>query len=184
MTSVVQQVDNTKGRDMNYMPWLYFYHQKLYSSDKKINDKFFIGQSWLSVFYKNWHSINLSYSRTYTRDVFKTQFNVYNKAFLWFLQRFHIVDVLLGSKYPSVYIYVRLNPIENILHITLSILNIFAVKYIFLTKEEWNKVAISELKLLSLHFKFNCIHFVWFIPSDALNVKPNANTLPRGGKKR
>ena len=123
------------------------------SSDKKINDKFFTVQSWLSIFYKYWHSINLSYSRTYTRGVFRTQLNIYNKAFLWFSQRCPIVDVLLGSKYASAYIYIRVSPIEIILHIILNILNIFGVKYLFLTKEEWNKVAISELKLLSLHFK-------------------------------
>ena len=131
MTSVVQQVDNTKGRDMNYMPWLYFYHQKLYSSDKKINDKFFIGQSWLSVFYKNWHSINLSYSRTYTRGVFKTQFNVYNKAFLWFLQRFHIVDVLLGSKYPSVYIYCTAQPHRKYIAYNFKYIEYFCCKIYF-----------------------------------------------------
>ena len=123
------------------------------SSDKKINDKFFTGQSWLSIFYKYWHSINPFYSRTYTRGVFRTQLNIYNKAFLWFSQRCPIVYVLLGSKYASVCIYIRVSPTEIILHIILSILNIFAVKYLFLTKEEWNKVAISELKLLSLHFK-------------------------------
>ena len=123
------------------------------SRDKKIHYKFFTGQSWLSISYKYWHSINLSYNRTYTRGVFRTQLNIYNTAFLWFSQRFPIVDVLLGSKYASAYIYIRVSPIEVILHIILSILNIFAVKYLFLTKEEWNKVAISELKLLSLHFK-------------------------------
>ena len=122
------------------------------SSDKKINDKFFTGQSWLSIFYKYWHSINLSYSRTYTRGVFRTQLNIYNKAFLWFSQRCPIVDVLLGSKYSSAYIYIWVDPIEIILHIILTLLNIFAAKYLFLTKEEWNEVAISELKLLSLHF--------------------------------
>ena len=30
------------------------------SSDKKINDKLFTGQSWFSIFYKYWHSINLT----------------------------------------------------------------------------------------------------------------------------
>ena len=123
------------------------------SSDKKINDKFFTGQSWLSIFYKYWHSINLSYSRTYTRGVFRTQLNIYNKAFLRFSQRCPIVDVLLDSKYASAYIYIRVSIIEIILHIILSILNIFAVKYLFLAKEKWNKIAISKLKLLSLHFK-------------------------------
>ena len=47
--------------------------------------------------------------------------------------------------YASAHIYIRISPIEIILHIIVSIWNIFAVKYIFLTKEEWNKVAISEL---------------------------------------
>ena len=104
------------------------------------------------TFYKYWHSINLSCSRTYTRGVFRTQLNIYNKTLLWFSQRCLIVDVLLGSKYASAYIYIRFSPMEFILHIILSIMNISAIKYLFLTKEEWNKVAISELKLLSLHF--------------------------------
>ena len=126
------------------------------SNDKKVKDKCFTGQGWLSIFCKYWHSINLSYSRTYTRGVFRTQLNIYNKAFLWFSQRCPIVDVLLGSKYASAYIYIRASPIEIILHIILSMLNIFPVKYLFLTKEEWNKVAISELKLLSC-----IIHSQW-----------------------
>ena len=113
-----------------------------------------------------WHSINLSYSKTYTRGIFRTQLNVYNKAFLWFSQRWLIVDVLLASKYASAYIYIRASPTEIILHIILSILNIFSVKYRFLTMEEWNKVAIRKLKLLSLHFKLASyslciIHFQW-----------------------
>ena len=123
------------------------------SSDKKINNKFFTGQSWLFLFYKYWHSVILSYSRTYTRGVFRTQLNIYSKAFLWFSQRCPIVDVLLDSKCASAYICIQVSLIEIILHIILNILNIFAVKYLFLTKTEWNKVAISELKLLSLHFK-------------------------------
>ena len=47
-----------------------------------------------------------------------------------------MVDVVLGSKYASAYIYIRVSPIEIISHIILSVLSIFAVKYLFLTKEE------------------------------------------------
>ena len=47
----------------------------------------------------------------------------------------------MGSKYTSAYVYIQVSPIEII-----WILNIYAVEYIFLTKEEWNKVAVSELK--------------------------------------
>ena len=122
------------------------------SIDKKINNKFFTGQSWLSIFYKYWHSINLSYSRTYTRGVFRTQLNIYNKAFLWFSQRCSIVDVLLGSKY----LYVHLHTVQshrNYIAYNFKHIEYFAVKYLFLTKEEWNKMAVSELKLLSIHFK-------------------------------
>ena len=119
---------------------------------KKSMANFLLSRNWLSIFYKYWHSINLFYSRTYTRDEFRIQLNIYNKAFLWFSQRCPIVDVLLGYKYVSAYIYRKVIPTEIILHIMLSILNIFAVKYLLLTKEEWNKVSISELKLLSLHF--------------------------------
>ena len=119
---------------------------------RKSMTNFLLWQSRLSIFYKYWHSINLFYSRTYTRGVFRTQLNIYNKAFLWFLQRCPIADVLLGSKYASAYIYIRVSPIEIILHIILSILNIFPAKHLFLTKEEWNKVAINELKFLSVYF--------------------------------
>ena len=56
-------------------------------------------------------------------------------------------DVLLGSKYTSAYTYMQINPIEII-----CIMNIFGVKYIFHTKEERNKIAISELRFLILHF--------------------------------
>ena len=68
--------------------------------------------------------------------MFRTQLNIYNKAFLWFSQRRPIVDVLLGSKYASAYIYIQVSPIEIILHIILSILNIFAVKYFWQKKSE------------------------------------------------
>ena len=45
------------------------------------------------------------------------------------------VHVLLDSKYASAYIYIQVSPTEIILHIILSILNIFAVKYLFLQKK-------------------------------------------------
>ena len=135
----------------------------------KINDKFLLWQSYiylyyillynilyyilhLSILYKYWHSVNLFCSRTYTRATFRTQSNIYNKAFLWLLQRYPITDVPLGSKYASAYIYTQVGPIEIILRIILIILNICNVKYIFLTKDEWKTVAVSEFKLLSLHF--------------------------------
>ena len=133
-------------------------------SNQKINDKFFTGQSWLSISYRYWHSINLSYSKTYARGVFRPQLNIYNKAFSWFSHRWPIVDVLLGSKYASAYIYTRASPIEIILHIILSILIVFAVRYRFLIMQEWNKLAISELKLLSLYFKLASYSLLWFIP--------------------
>ena len=134
------------------------------SSDKKINNKFFTGQSWLSIFYKYWHSINLFYSRTYTRGVFRTQLNIYNKAFLWFSQRCPIVYVLLGSKYASVCIYIRVSPTEIILHIILSILNIFAVKYLFLIKEDWNLSSKKWIKALKSIFHISLIIFTLYDP--------------------
>ena len=87
-------------------------------------------------------------SKTY-RAVFRTQSNIYKKAFLWFLQRCPTVDVSLGSKYATAYIYIQVSPIEIILQMILRILNIFAVKYLFVTKENWNKVAISKLREIS-----------------------------------
>ena len=128
---------------------------------------------------KYWRSVNLFYSKTYTRGTFKTQSNVYNKAFLWFSQRCSTVDVQLGSKYGSAYIYIQLSPIEIILHIILNIFNIFAVQYLFLTKEEWDKVALKEKEIkgnfLSLHYR---IQFLWFIHSKwHLRIKPDAKYL-------
>ena len=121
---------------------------------------------WILTFY-----INLAYNRTYTRGLSRTHYNIYNTAFLWFSQRCPIVDVLLGSKYASAYIYIRVSLIEIILHIILSILNVFAVKYLFSYKGRniWNWL--------------NRIHLIWFILSDALKVKSNTNTPPRGAKK-
>ena len=81
---------------------------------------------------------------TYARDIFRTQSNIYNKAFLWFLQRSSTIYVLLGCKYASVYIYIQVNPRE----IT-YIFNIFAVKCTFSGKEEWNKVTVNESKEFS-----------------------------------
>ena len=68
-----------------------------------------IRKGWLWTFYKYWCCINLSSSRTFTKGVFRTQLNIYNKAFLRFSQRYPIIDVLLGSKYASAYIYIRVS---------------------------------------------------------------------------
>ena len=51
----------------------------------------------------------------------------------------------MGSKFADTYIYIQASPLE-----TVCILSIFTVKYFFLTKEEWNKVAESELKEIYL----------------------------------
>ena len=50
----------------------------------------------------------------------------------------------LGSKYASAYIYIQVSTIEII-----SIFNVFAANTLFLAKEEWNNVAVSELKEIS-----------------------------------
>ena len=100
----------------------------------------------LTILDKYWHSRNLFYCKIYTRGVFRIQSNICNKSFSWFLQRCPTVDILLCSKYAFPCIYIQVSPKEIISHIILSMLNIFAVKYIFLTKEEWDKVAISKLK--------------------------------------
>ena len=133
-----------------------FFHQNylmffINSRDKKIHYKFFTGQSSLSISYEYWHSINLAYNRTYTRGLSRTHCNIYNTAFLWFSQGCPIVDVLLGSKYASAYIYIRVSPIEIILHIILSILDIFAVKYLF------------SYKGRNVSNWLNRIQLVWFI---------------------
>ena len=60
--------------------------------------------------------------KAYTRDVFRTQSSIYNKAFCDFHK-----EVRLGSKYASPYIQV--SPIE-----IMCILIIFSVKYIFSDK--------------------------------------------------
>ena len=74
-------------------------------------------------------------------------------------------------KYASAYTYMQVSPVE-----IRCIVNVFAVKYLYLTKEEWNKVAIS-LPSAYISYQLNRIHFVLFIPSDALRVKPNTKYL-------
>ena len=128
-------IETTVMKELNQHVFYYFEKQEG-------NDKFLT--STLTTSDKYWHSVNLFYCKTYARNVFRTQSNIYNKAFLWFLQSSSTIDVLLGCKYVSAYIYIQVSPIE----IT-CILNIFAVKYIFSEKEEWNKVAVSELKEIS-----------------------------------
>ena len=86
-------------------------------------------KSSLTISDKHLHSVNLFYCKTYSRGVLRTQSNIYNKAFLWFLQRSSTIEVWLGSKYACAYICIQLRSIEII-----SILHIFAVKYTFSDK--------------------------------------------------
>ena len=72
-------------------------------------------------------SINLFCCKTYTRDVFRTQSSIYNKAFLSFSQKRSTIDVQLGSKY--VFAYIQVSPIEII-----CISNIFVVNTFFSEK--------------------------------------------------
>ena len=74
-------------------------------------------------------AVSLFYCKTYARGVIRTQSIIYNKAFLWYLKRICSIDVRLGSKYATAYIYIQVSPIEII-----CILNIFAVKYTFSDK--------------------------------------------------
>ena len=55
----------------------------------------------------------------------------YNEEVYYSFRRSPTTDVPLGSIYSSAYIYIQVSPIE-----TMCILNIFAVEYLFLTKEE------------------------------------------------
>ena len=129
-------------------------------------------KSTLAISDKYWHSVNLSYCKIYARGIFRTQSNIYNKAFLWFLQWSSTMDVRLGCKYASLYIYIQVSLIEIICK-----LNIFAVSTLFLTKEEWNNVAISELigNFLSL---FNISLFV-FPLHDSFPVTLQGSNLTR-----
>ena len=136
-------------------------------------------KSTLTISDKYWHSVKLFYCIAHARGVFRTQSNI------WFLQRSSTIVVLLGSKYASAYIYIQVCPTEII-----CMLNIFTVKYIFSEKEEWNKVAVSELKQISwdfISYLLICVPVIWFILSDALRVKPNAkystHFLPPGATK-
>ena len=77
--------------------------------------------------------------------------------FLWYGGRSCTLDILTGSKCASTYIYIQVKPIEII-----YILEIFAVKHFFYKrlKEEWNEVAISELKDISkvyISYLLNCV---------------------------
>ena len=134
-------------------------------------------KSTLTISDKYWHSVNVFYCKTYARGVFRTQSNIYNKAFLWFLQRNSTIDVVQGFKYASEYIYIQISLTEII-----CILNIFAVKYIFSEKEERNKVAVSELKKISedcISYYLIRVSIRRFIPRAALKVKPNAKYSTR-----
>ena len=101
----------------------------LYQFEKQEgNDKLL--KSALTISDKNWYSIKPCHYKTYTRGVFRTQFNISNKTISQFLQRCCAIDVRLGSKYTEAYIYIQVSPIEII-----CILNIFAVKHTLLQKK-------------------------------------------------
>ena len=65
-------------------------------------------------------------------------------------------------------------------HKNICILNIFATKYLFVFLQKKNVMQSSSKWIKgnfeSLYFILAniCIQFVWFIPSDALRIKPNA----------
>ena len=63
--------------------------------------------------------------------------------------------IFLKEAPPQIFYWV-LNTAYNYIQVSLieivRIMNFFAVKYLFLTKQEWNKVAISKLKFIRLHF--------------------------------
>ena len=105
------------------------------------NDKFL--KSALTNWGKYWHSVNLFYCKTYARGVFRTRSNIYTKLSCDFLQRISTINVPLGSKYTCIDLHTA-QSLEII-----CILNIFAAKYIFLTKEEWHKEPVSKLKEIS-----------------------------------
>ena len=130
---------------------------------------------------KYWHFVNLSYCKTYVRGLFRTQSNIYNKAFLRFLQRSSTIDARLGSKYASAYIYIQLSPIEII-----CILNIFSVKNTFSDKRRMKQSSSKRIKrnFLSLYFilAYSCsrcmIHSqTYFLPPGATKgFKRNRNS--------
>ena len=129
---------------------------------KKINDKFFNDSDKVDVDILLIISTVKVIPEAYLQPIRTSKIM---RFFVIFSKKYH----RRCSKYTSAYTYKQVRPIEII-----CIMNIFSVKYLFLTKEEWHKAAISELKFLSLHFILvNRIHFVWFISSDALRVKPN-----------
>ena len=135
----------------------------LYYFEKSENNDRFL-KSTLAISDKYWHFENLFYCKTYTRSVFRTQSNIYNKVFLWFLQRGSTIDVRLGSKYASVYIYIQVSLIEII-----WILNVFAVKYTFSDKRrmkwsssEWIKRNFLNFYLILAYWCSRCmIHSEW-----------------------
>ena len=99
-------------------------NQHVVKPKQESNDKFL--KSTFTISDQYWHSVNLFYCNTYVRCVFRTHSNIYNKAFLWFLQRSFIIDVWMGAKYASAYSYVQVSLTEVI-----CILNISAVKHTF-----------------------------------------------------
>ena len=127
--------------------WFFFKFEK-----QEGNDKFL--KSTLTISDKCWNSVNLS-CKTYTRGVFRTQSNIYSKAFLWFLQRSSTTDVRVGSKYASAHIYMQVSPIE-----IMCIWNIFALKYTFFDKR---KMELSELKEISFNSIFLYLESIFYI---------------------
>ena len=125
---------------------------------------------------KCWHSVNLLHFKTYTRGLFRTQSNIDNKAFLWFLERSSSIDVRISSKCPFAYIYIQLSPIEII-----CILNIFAVKYIFSdkrrTKQSSSKWITGRFPSLPFIYKLNAKYSTHFLPVGATKgFKGNRNS--------
>ena len=141
---------------------------------QEVDDKFL--KMTLTISDKCWHSANLFHFKTYTRGLFRTQSNIDNKAFLWFLERSSSIDVRMSSKCSSAYIYLQLSPIEII-----CILNIFAVKYIFSdkrrTKYSSSKWITGRFPGLDFILKLNAKYSAHFLPVGATKgFKGNRNS--------
>ena len=99
----------------------------LLNQEKRSQCKFL--KSTLTISDKYWNSVSLFYCNTYTRGVFRTIRTSTIMLFFGCFKRSFTINVRLGSKYASAYIYIQVSPTESIC--IFCILNIFAVKYIF-----------------------------------------------------
>ena len=102
----------TKNLKTNYNFFIKTNMLFINSKNKKINDKFL--KLTLTILNKYWHSVTF-FAVKFTPETYlePSQTSTIN-LFLWFSRSSSTIDVRLGSKYASPYIYLQVSPIEII----------------------------------------------------------------------